>query len=141
MNTLLNDEQLDIVMKAAVALDIQGERSWSDNIEGYCAYRGDEAKKHKCIIGHMIPDHLYKPEMEGVVFAERCPVVECGVRRNFPFKDAIPAFDKPDEDLAPQLQLLIRLQEYHDDEHRWEKDREDNPNAMQDYVKKMVEVV
>jgi len=141
MNTLLNDEQLDVVMKAAAALDIQGERSWSYKIEGYyggCAYRGDKAKKHKCIIGHMIPDHLYKPAMEGTVFTQQF-TVEGDFRRALIFKDAIPAFDKPDDEMVPQLKFLEKLQGYHDDENRWENDRQTNPNAMQDYVKEMVE--
>ena len=86
----------------------------------------------------MIPDHLYKPAMEGTVFTQQF-TVEGDFRRALIFKDAIPAFDKPDDEMVPQLKFLEKLQGYHDDENRWENDRQTNPNAMQDYVKEMVE--
>lgn len=40
----------------------QNERSV--NVQGNCMYRGPNGLK--CAIGHLIPDELYSPEMEGM---------------------------------------------------------------------------
>ena len=122
MKHKVTQRQFDILMKAAKALDKQGVRS-ADEV-GNCFYRGP--KRRKCIIGQMIPDNLYEPDMEGH---------SCGEGDDI-FNGAIEGF----EGEVP-LGLLSDLQRHHDWVHLWESQRQTNPNAMQDYVKKIVEVV
>lgn len=50
--------------KAVKGLARQGfAPSYLPDGEGTCAYRGEDGKR--CALGHLIPDAVYKPEMEG----------------------------------------------------------------------------
>jgi len=121
MKHKVTQEQYEILMKAAKALDEQGVRS-ADEF-GNCFYRGPSGTK--CFIGHIISDEKYKKYMEA----------RGSISLMNTFKGAIEGFE------ISEGRLLSVLQAYHDTACLWESHRKTNPNAMQDYVKRIVEVV
>ena len=123
MKYKVTQEQYEILMKAAKALDEQGVRSIGPDNRG-CLYRGPD--DNKCFIGHIIPDEEYDVEMEDLCVADLIDT----------FGNVVKGFEGQEN-----LKLLDHLQDHHDLERLWKRERGDNPNAMQDYVKKMVEVV
>ena len=123
MKHKVTQEQYEILMKAAKALDEQGVRSIGPDNRG-CLYRGPD--DNKCFIGHIIPDEEYDVEMEDLCVADLIDT----------FGNVVKGFEGQEN-----LKLLDHLQDHHDLERLWKRERGDNPNAMQDYVKKMVEVV
>lgn len=123
MKHKVTQEQYEILMKAAKALDEQGVRSIGPDNRG-CLYRGPD--DNKCFIGHIIPDEEYDVEMEDLCVADLIDT----------FGNVVKGFEGQEN-----LKLLDHLQVHHDLEGLWKRERGDNPNAMQDYVKKMVEVV
>lgn len=78
----------------------QGQRSLSKD-EHICAYRGDEGLM--CAVGVLIPDELYKSEMEGKAILELT-----GLNWTFGL-----------DYLAEHRALVQRLQTVHDMPHTW----------------------
>lgn len=106
MNKLTNQSAFDIVVAHARA---QGCRSVDTERSMACLYRGPNGTK--CFIGALIPDELYKPEMEYQSFYE--------VIRDFPELDPILG--------GLSKNLLDRLQYTHDYKEvcEWEKELQD----------------
>ncbi len=123
MSYVVTQEQYEILMKAAKALDEQGVRSIGPDNRG-CLYRGPD--DNKCFIGHIIPDEEYDVEMEDLCVADLIDT----------FGNVVKGFEGQEN-----LKLLDHLQDHHDFGRLWKRERGDNPNAMQDYVKRIVEVV
>ena len=64
----------EIFDKVTVHLLTQNLKSRETPWGGKCKYRDDRG--HKCAVGILIPDELYKPEMEGFTYA--------ALRRGYP---------------------------------------------------------
>ncbi len=64
----MHQQIFDTVLEKLLA---QGCRSrlGDSHIDSYCAYRGNNGTK--CAIGHLIPDELYKEEIEGLTVATK----------------------------------------------------------------------
>lgn len=78
----------------------QGGQS-SDTV-GRCMYRGPEGRK--CAVGHLLPDELYRPNMEGTTVDYGATVLKASLRQV-----GIDLDDKPTK------LLVIRMQAIHDD--------------------------
>ena len=85
----------------------QGRQSW-DPVKGMCMYRAPDGCM--CAIGPMIPDALYDPSMETIGV--------CQLAQNPELQSALLGEDGPSS-----LELLVALQEVHDDPRNWSENR------------------
>ena len=85
----------------------QGRQSW-DPVKEMCMYRAPDGCM--CAIGPMIPDALYDPSMETIGV--------CQLAQNPELQSALLG-----EDGLSSLELLVALQEVHDDPRNWSENR------------------
>lgn len=109
----MNHQQ--IFDKVAAHLLKQNVRSTSSERHGYCQYRGDGGMM--CAAGCLIPDDLYKPELEGKTVTEE-NIFQVLVKAGMASEDEADR-DEDDDSISPaegsRLDLILRLQEIHDD--------------------------
>ena len=99
----------DLVLNA---LRCQGEASLSE--KGGCAYRSPDG--NKCAIGHLIPDSLYRPDLEGLFsyqLVDREPEILSHLEETY----GLELMGGSQEADYSQI-LLSRLQRLHDSELR-----------------------
>src|SRR5690606_37517326 len=78
--------------------------------EKECRYRGPDGLK--CAVGHIIPDELYTPDLEGKLFARDGQPIEC-------FNEIAAKLELTRDNVL----LLAALQDIHDfsEPHEWEQ--------------------